>query len=279
MSVGTSCDHFIHFAGNTIGVTSADPQVCRAIETHFRHCLGEHAPSIATYKITAVDQTGFSISVNGSDLLSKFSLGQAMHFLMQDGLTRLNGASATHLVFHAAALAHHKQGIILCGKSGSGKSTLAAWLTAAGMQYLTDEVISLAVNEENISGFCRSIVLKPGSAFVWRNLTAENSIFHPDDNSAWVSPTLLNPTAPCANVTPRILLFPQYTPGAPLRTQRLTPAEALFRLLQCLVNSRNFPDGGMSAAARLTRQVHAYTLEYSDLETVAQWITQTASKP
>ncbi|GAB4455668.1 MAG: hypothetical protein Kow0070_04360 [Anaerolineales bacterium] len=279
MSVLSAGDLFIHFAGNTIRFTCAHPQAHKAIEIHLAHCLGKSGAIIATCELTAVDNDLVSISVNGSELLSKINFGQAMHFLMQDSLARLNGASASHLVFHAAALAHHQQGVILCGRSGSGKSTLAARLTAAGMQYLTDEVISLALDEKEIGGFCRSIVLKPGSAFLWQNLAADSRILHLDDNSAWVPPTLLNPAAICSNALPNVLLFPQYTHGASFNVQRLTPAEALFRLLQCLVNARNFPDGGISAAARLARGTVAYALEYSDLEFAVQWITQTVSTP
>jgi hypothetical protein len=275
----SSSDLFVHFAGSTIRFICFHPKVRKEIETHFAHCLGKNGPVIASYELAAVGDDLVSISLNGSELLSKINLGQAMHFLMQDSLTRLIDASASHLVFHAAALAYRRQGVILCGKSGSGKSTLAARLTAARMRYLTDEAISLAVNEEEIGGFCRSIVLKQGSAFLWQNLTAGNNILHLNDHSAWVPPTLFNPTAICLNVMPSVLLFPQYIPTAPLHVQRLTSAEALFRLLQCLVNARNFSDGGMSAAARLARGTVAYALEYSDLESAAQWIIQTASTP
>lgn len=279
MNAASSNERFVRFAGHTVRFTSADERIRTAIETHFEYCLGEDGPLTADYRITAVDETRFSVSINGSDLLSKASLGQTLHFLMQDSLARLNGASVSHLVFHAAALTHHEKGVILCGKSGSGKSTLAAWLTAGGMRYLTDEVIALPLNDEKISGFCRSIVLKQGSAFVWRRLAVAESqtILHLEDHSAWLPPTLLHPDAICPSVTPRLLLFPQYTPGASLLVHRLTPAETLFRLMQCLVNSRNFADGGMTSAARLARQTAAYTLEYSDLDSAAQWITRALS--
>lgn len=250
------------------------------METHFKHCLGEDGPVIANYEVTALDESGFSISVNGSDLIQKIQREQALQLLMQDSLTRLNGEARTHLVFHAAALAYRERGVILCGKSASGKSSLAAWLTADGMQYLTDEVISLPLESDEISGFCRSVILKKNSAFIWRERLADakaDDILHFDDGSAWVPPTLLNVSAVCANVTPRILIFPQYVPGAQFHTEGLTSADALFHLLQTLVNARNFTDGGMTAAARLARQVTAYTLTYSNIENAAQWITQTAS--
>ena len=58
-------------------------------------------------------------------------------------------------------------------------------------------------------------------------------------------------------------------------SEPLKPADALFRLLQGLVNARNFPDGGLAAASRLVKQVRAWQLSYSDLESAAAWIQQT----
>lgn len=281
MNVKLTSGRLVHFAGNTIRFSSDHAGIFKAVETHFKHCLGKAGPIIANYEITTVSETDFSVSLNGSDLFSKITYDQVLWHLMQDGITQLNGASRTELVFHAAALAHDDNGLILCGGSGSGKSSLAAWLTANGLQYLTDEVIALPTSPASggeISGLCRSIILKRGSAFIWQRWLAKmesDGFLQFDDGSAWITPTLLNASAVRAKVTPRALIFPQYVPKAQFSVQRLTPAEALFRLLQCLVNARNFPDYGMAAATRLARQVTAYSLTYSDTEKATQWIQQT----
>ncbi len=199
---------------------------------------------------------------------------------MQDSVTQLNGISTTELIFHAAALAHEDNGLILCGQSGSGKSSLTAWLVANGLQYLTDEVIALPINGGEISGFCRSMILKRGSAFIWQRWLADTTsdgFLQFNDGTAWVAPTLLNASAVRGGVRPRVLIFPRYIAGAEFQTQRLTSAETLFQLLQCLVNARNFPDHGMSAAKQLARQVSAFRLTYSDIEIATQWIKQTTA--
>jgi hypothetical protein len=197
--------------------------------------------------------------------------------LMQDIVTRLNGTSTTDLVFHAAALAIDHRGIILCGQSGSGKSSIAAWLTANGFQYLTDEVISLPRDSEEIGGLCRSIVLKHGSAFIWLHRLSKKDTdgflqFH--DDSVWIDPMLFNKDAACPTVRPKLLIFPRFVPDAEFQIEHLTPANALFRLLQCLVNARNFPDHGLSATTRLARQVTAYNLIYSNIKSATEWIKQ-----
>jgi hypothetical protein len=266
----------VHFAGSTIRFGTDHPGLLTAIHTHFRHCLAESGEPLADFRIAATGDGSFSIARDAGQPSSPLDFEAALRHLMQDGLTQLNGASTTHLVFHAAGLADADRGVILCGKSGCGKSTLAAGMVAGGFQYLTDEVIALP-NEGagEISGFCRSLVLKRGSDFIWQRpgLTpgAEGLLFF-KDGGAWIASTLLNPSAPRSQITPHLLLFVRYEAGAPLKAEPLTPAGALFRLLQCLVNSRNFPDGGMAAAARLARQVPAFALTYSDFESAGEWI-------
>lgn len=270
----------VHFAGNTVRIDSDHPGITQAVETHFKHCMVKNGPIIAKYKITTINNTDFTVSVDGGDLFSKINYEQVLWLLMQDVVTQLNGTATTNLVFHAAALADVNSGIILCGQSGTGKSSLAAWLTANGLRYLTDEVIALSTEGNEISGLCRSIVLKRGSAFIWRRWlthTDSDGFLQFNDGSAWVEPTLFNTESVCAAVQPRVLIFPHYASEAEFHVEQLSPADALFRLLQCLVNTRNFPDHGMSAAAHLARQVTAFSLTYSNIESATEWIKQTIS--
>jgi hypothetical protein len=270
----------VHFAGNTVRFNSDHTGILKAVETHFKYCFGEDGPVVANYEITTVSETDFSVSLNGSFLFSGISLDQVLWLLMQDSITQLNGASSMGIVLHAAALAYRDHGLILCGQSGCGKSSLAAWLAADGLQYLTDEVIVFPLNGGKISGLCRSIILKSGSSFIWKRWLGKikSDEFHYfKDGSVWITPTLLNAHAVRASVAPHLLIFPRYTPEAPFSVQRLTTADALFRLLQCLVNARNFPDGGMSATTCLAKQVTTYSLTYSDIENATQWIKAIAS--
>ncbi|MBI5962598.1 MAG: hypothetical protein HY863_03915 [Chloroflexi bacterium] len=275
-----SISRLIHFAGNTVRFSLDNERLLAEVDTHFKNCLGEGGPIIADYKITTVGDVEFSISLNGSDLFSKINFEQVLFYLMQDGITQLNGTSTTNLIFHAAALSCLDRGLILCGKSGSGKSSLTAWLTANSLQYLTDEVISLPVDGGEISGLCRSMILKRGSAFIWQHWltkTESDGFLRFNDGSAWIAPTLLNASAVRDKVMPRILIFPHYVEGAQFQAQPLTPANTLFQLLQCLVNARNFPDYGMTATKQLSRQVSAFSLTYSDIEIATQWIKQTTA--
>lgn len=266
----------VEFAGNSVRFHSADSQLLDTIATHFRHCAGRgRASVIADFEVTALPGDRFSARVDGSDRFQDLDRSSALVHLMQDAITRLNGAATEALIFHAAALARDGKGLILCGRTHSGKSSLAAWLTACGMQYLTDEVISVPPDGESLSGLCRSIVLKPDSAFIWRRWLKDQhagGFLRFADDAAWIDPLLLNPDGIRSSASPKLIIFPRYEAGAPFQTERLSHARTLFHLLQHLVNARNFPDGGLQTAAHLARGVAAFMLTYSDIEAAHQWI-------
>lgn len=266
----------VHFGGHAVRFHADEQLFLAPLAVHLKHCLDGTGPILTEFRVTAVSEAAFCVSENGSVFFPRLGLEAVLPVLMQEGLARLNGACALGPVFHAAALSDARGGVILCGQSGSGKSTLAAWLLAGGLGYLSDEVIVLD-EEGQIGGFARSLVLKRGSAFLWRLLLGagrRDGLLTFPDGSAWIEPSLLNKNGLSLRAVPRLLLFPRYAPDAPFRATQLTPAESLFRLLQTLVNARNLPHLGMEATARLARQVTSYSLEYSDLETATAWIRQ-----
>jgi hypothetical protein len=271
----------IQFAGHAIRLSIVSPEILEAVDIHFAHCLGEDQAVVSEYQVEGSLEAGFSIQKNGKLFISNLSLGQTLFHLMQDGLTLLNGESTTNLIFHAAALSHQERGLLLCGKSGSGKSTLAAWLTSNGYQYLTDEVTAYPMAGGEVSGFCRSLVLKNTSSVIWQrwlNGEDESSHLKMSDGSVWITPTLLNSNAVRAHVMPHMILFPTYSAGAAFEIERLTPAATLFMLLQGLVNARNFSDLGMTAAGNLSQKVSSYRFTYSNIEQASEWIQQTITR-
>ncbi len=271
-------DLTIHFGGNGVRFSGDHTETIKTLGAHFKYCSTAEGTVVANYNITTVSDSVFAVSLNGGDLFSNLSREQVLWHLMQDAIPRLNGASSACLIFHAAALSLHNRGLILCGQSGSGKSSLTSWLTASGLDYLTDEVIAVPVEDGPISGLTRSIVIKNGSAFIWQHWLTNpdpECFFQFQNGAAWIVPTLFNPNGIRQNITPRMLVFPQYNPNAGLHTEPLKQADTLFRLLQNLVNARNFADGGLSTASRLARQVNAWQLTYSDIESATQWIQQT----
>ncbi len=183
------------------------------------------------FHLTAVSRTNVQVVENGSVLFPALERATAWQVLLQEGLARLNAACRLGAVFHAGAVCDSRGGVILCGASGCGKSTLTAYLLTRGFGYLSDEVILWQSAQGQIRGFARSLVLKPGAAFLWQGQAqdrAERLTFA--DGSAWLEPRAFSPQAICRQTRPRLLLFPQYRAEAPpLRVRPLSPAESLFR--------------------------------------------------
>jgi len=265
----------VPFAGNTVRFRVDDEKIKKALEFHFKHCSGAKKPYLADYEVMATAKERFSIRMDGEELFSNLNHRAVLWNLTQDALTQLNGAASSELIFHAAALAHQENALILCGKSGSGKSSLAAWLVANGLGYMTDEVISRPIGGQVINGLSRSITLKSGSAFIWKRWLADappESIMHFSDHSVWIEPTFFNPEVIKPTATPRLLIFPRYLRDAEFQVERISTADALFRLLQNLVNARNFSDYGFAETSRLAHQVTAYQMVFSDIEVATKWI-------
>lgn len=268
----------VSFGGHTLRVVSDSPQIATAIQTHLRHCPAQDADLIADFRVTACAESTFTVSENSSDLFPNINYDLTLQLLMTELISRLVAVCERGLVIHAAALAHDGDAVILSGQSASGKSSLAAWLTADGLQYMTDEVIEIPLGEDCINGLPRSIFLKRGSAFIWQDRLPQTDpprFLRFADGATWIDPQLFHPNAPVFTAAPRVLLFPRYISGAPLQAEKLTTAETLFRILQTLTNARNLPRHGMDAATRLARRVTAYTLTYSSLESASEWIHKT----
>lgn len=265
----------VHFAGNAVRFDVAAAPIQKALAFHFAHAQADGQSVVAAYQVQTGAQELYSAERDGETLFSGVNERAALWQLTQDAITQLNGTAAEALVFHAAALSYQEEAVILSGSSGSGKSSLAAWLAAEGLGYLTDEVIARPLGEQVIHGLNRAIVLKPGSAFIWKRWLADappEAMMRFSDDSAWIEPAFLSAAGVKPAATPRLLVFPRYAPDAGFEEKRLTTADALFRLLQNLVNARNFPDYGFAETSRLARQVTAYEITFSEIEQASAWI-------
>jgi len=277
MMSNSSGSLLVSFGGHTLKVVSDSPQIFTAINTHLRHCPVQDDDLLVQFNVTASAESRFTVSADGSVLFPNFSYDLALQSLMTELISRLVAVCERGLVIHAAALAQDGNAVILSGQGGSGKSTLAAWLAADGLQYLTDEVIESQPDGELIRTLPRSIFLKRGSTFVWKDRLPKIDsprFLRFNDDAAWIDPELFQPITPASQATPRLLIFPRYIADAPLQTQKLTTAETLFRLLENATNARNLPRHGMDVATNLAQRVAAYSLTYSNLEEASNWIRE-----
>lgn len=255
----------VGFVGTAVTIQCDDPDLYTLIRQYFQHCLSENQTPIAQYDIREnslyLDDECLRTAVDPVCLLEPW---------LQHMMEQLITANCQHLVLHAAGLVWQDQGVLLCGVSGSGKSTLTAVLTTAGAAYLSDEMVS--VSGELMLGFSRPLVLKEGSAFVWRDGAFFEEPLALPGGLFWLRPSLLRPDCVRRTARPRLILFPRYEESVGLAIRPLSTAETVYTLMQHLVNARNLPGYGLTAVRQLAQQTTAYQLTYGSAQQVVDWL-------
>lgn len=180
-------------------------------------------------------------------------IGELVHALITD--------LDSGVVVHAGALSWKGKGILLPGATGAGKSCLSAWLADKGFDYLTDECVVLRPEVPSFTALSRPLVLKNRTNAVTSKkqdqliVAGTNAIIWPQS----ISPG--NQLRDC-----RLVIFPHFEHGTPLRIDSLSAAEAAFRLMACNVNARNLPDHGLGIVTSFALEVPAIVLHYGDFD-------------
>ena len=265
----------IHFGDQAASLQCDDPELAAYLAEMFRHSLdGRLAPRTA-YHLEAANGR-FILRRDAQILQTSPTAVALLPWLMQDLVAALIEAQTDRLIFHAGGVLVDEMGIFLGGQTGSGKSTLTACLLANGARYLSDEVLALSAGDPpTMTGLARPLVLKealPPAWAPWLPDPTSPPLAAMADGTHWILPAWMGATVAAVPAPLRLLLFPTYRAAAPLAIRPLTPAEAAFHLLQNLVNARNLPDKGVSAAADIARRVPAYQISYDEATAVAAWI-------
>lgn len=176
----------------------------------------------------------------------------------------LAGSTSAGIALHAAAVARNGRVVLIPGQSGAGKSSLAAWLFDKGFDYLTDELVVLA-SDGAVEGLARALILKPDAdeivggfsriAPLRRMQAGANLIVRPQFDAQQAGPVRCG-----------LIVFPAFSPGAPIAIQPITAAQACIRLMGCNVNARNLADGGFAILSDLARRVAAVEVRYGSFE-------------
>jgi hypothetical protein len=171
---------------------------------------------------------------------------------------------------HSAAVVHPESGagVLIVGPSGSGKSTQTVHLAAAGWPFLTDDVLLLREEADGIQAWPlrRSFAITSETLAASRFLQTRTS-FDPvalqdDDKSLFVPHGVF--TAGFRNhCVPGTLFFSELSGGSRSRVSRVSPGEAMARLIRMSPWScydRATAAAHLSVLSALARQTRAYSL-------------------
>jgi hypothetical protein len=276
----------ISFAGSVSAITYSGDRPAQIVDFLYRHTAptgnkdnGEIENTLhpyPSYRLLAGSMSDDLTLHRGDTLLYQGnSLPLVTELLLGDMAHYLTAQSHSGLVFHAAAVALNKRGLLLPGLSGAGKSTLVAWLLCQGFDYLTDELVFIPWGSVTMQGFTRPLNLK---APLWSILPVGLNLAQPagqiltTPHTDLVQPTLFRPDNTAGEVTLAQIVFPSYQSGSELALQSISGARAGLGLMECLLNARNLPEHGLSETGRLARQIPAYQLRYGHCSQLEQWL-------
>jgi hypothetical protein len=210
------------------------------------------------------------LSRNGIPVYEDDDAGIVASVLVDEASRSVTAHSRGGLLLHAAALGWRQRGVVVPAPSGAGKTTLAAWLTGAGLDYITDDLAFVPEGTRRLEGLARPLRLRPGSEAALASrpggwpppgevLTAPGARF--------VSAATLG-TRVDGTVETGLVLFATYDPAGDGRATRVSPAQAAIWLMKSLLNAGNVPGHGFGATVDLVRSTEALAIRYRDCRQV-----------
>jgi HprK-related kinase A len=218
------------------------------------------------YSMTSAAGGSFDVTRDGEPVATAQRPGDAVGWLVWDVNRCTADASGAHLLFHAAGVEANGAGVVLPAASGSGKSTLAAALSAAGLGYLSDELVALELSSGQLVPYAKPITIKAGSVAALQAIGAG-----PANADAWVvGDEHYLPVGDAAgrvgpSCDPRYVVVPRYEEGGTTALAPLSASEAFVALAVNAVNFKQHGSAGVDALGSLVARCECLALAVSDL--------------
>lgn len=266
----------VGFAETAAEILCRDAELNARLQQAFQHCPTDNPPD-TVYVIDHPQPRLWETRRNGELIRQDMQEIDVLEGLMHDLVAQLITHTRRQAVFHAAGVAQDGRAALLIAESGSGKSTLTGWLVSRGLDYLTDEIIAWNTESRAVSGLPRPLLLKRGSTALWQDWLAAAGTLEQarpfGNGTLWLDPDLIRPGSVCRRAAPALLIFPRFQPGANFQAVPLSPARAVFRLLQHLVNGPNLPGDGLETASRLGQSLPAWEVVYGSFSgLLREWV-------
>jgi hypothetical protein len=220
--------------GKVFALAIEPDEIATFIHVALQHLETPNAQADVRLQVREADDRERVLIVNGIERLRMREGAQVMGALDQVILEHLHPKIDWLAMMHGGGIARGNAGFAIPGACGSGKTTLIAYLLAnKGYTYISDDLIALAAPDGRIVPWPLPLGPKEGS---WDLL----SEWYPDLPSAPKYRTQLGdarqiqPPPNAWDTEPPLLrgfIFPRYIAGATAKLIRLTPFEALQRLM------------------------------------------------
>jgi hypothetical protein len=167
----------------------------------------------------------WEVHLDGVRVLRTRAASIAFRHLLWEANQQAIERTSDRVLVHAAAVARGDSALVLAGPMGAGKSTLAAALVAAGLGYLTDEVVALDPDTGLVHPYPKYLSVGPALAHLAPPVPAATRTIVGDQHLVPVAAIRADPLAGPSR--PRVVVLPRYERGADVVLEPLAPADAL----------------------------------------------------
>lgn len=221
-----------------------------------------------------------------SDRRTPFAPFPATHALplLEWGVNWLIGQRVNHLLLlHAGVVERHGAALVMPALPGSGKSTLAAALSLTGWRLLSDEFGAWDAGSQRFWPVLKPVALKNGSIDVIRSLVHDAPLGPSFERTRKGTVAHLAPSRHAVDLRhqgarPGALVLPQWRPGSATRLERVGRGTAFSSLAFNAFNYAVQGPDGFTAVARLSEDMPAWRLVYSDLDDALRQIDELWSR-
>jgi HprK-related kinase A len=230
----------------------------------------------------------YSVAIDSSNIIHRFRNRIDFHLDRQRPFNRIERRHAwaflewgmnwcvsvcanEYLKLHSAVVSKDGVALIMPGLPGAGKSTLCAALALSGWRVLSDEHALIPLGSSDVVPLYRPVSLKNESIEVIRNFS-DRVEFGPETHETHKGVVAhlkadFDPDSHDCNALPaRLMIFPQFSAGAPLTIRDRKRAESFMFAGHHSFNYSVLSEAGFDTMSTLLDAVRCYDLSYGDLD-------------
>ena len=188
--------------------------------------------------------------------------------LLNGVITSLAYENPASVSLHAALVSNESGSVLMPGRPNSGKTIFCCGLTALGMNYHTDEFISINRETLDVKAFTRPFTFRKSGYEVIKALLESIGLKQwnskQSDNTAWIAHREINPSFKEEIPEITAIVFPTYTTDSRNEIIPVSKARAGMEMMKSHFQSQTFADHGFSTISQLVKNTPVYLLVYND---------------
>ena len=179
------------------------------------------------------------------------------------------------ITLHSALVSDDEGAILMPGAPGSGKSMACLWLAHLGLNYHTDEMVTIDRKDLSMHALTRPFTLRRPSLFHFfeqsgldMKALSEQGALRTTGQSAWIAHRSINPRYRTGVPHIKAIVFPVFTTGDLCQITEISRAHAGMELMRSQFQSQSLEDHGFAAISQLVKNQPVYMMVYNRFDQI-----------